>query len=347
MTNTLNKIMHNGTEYDFPEWFTPWNAWTTGQVVTKTANGYEYADAPVTSVNWNTWAVTVSAVPSVWTNGQVLTVVSWASAWANLPSAEVQVSTQANNIFTSWMKIWGWTEADYLLLTPDSNTAYLLTATPPYVPISIDDSFTGNTLDTSIWTAEQLGSEGSLTVNNGLTISCGSTLVTGADVLYQGYRIYTNATYQWTETSVTAEVTFTWITWSGYMWWTFTILWHECSYWTYNWNPVIDWVTWMEYTTWNSQGYRLCKMNSALTWWDDTPSYSMFTNGDVVKVVLDITNDKSELYVNWTLKCTYNPVLSTAKTWSSYVWQPLLTISPLFWEGNVVWNISNVKVTTA
>lgn len=57
------------------------------------------------------------------------------------------------------MKIWGGTEADYLLLTPDSNTAYLLTATPPYVPISIDDSFTGTTLDTSIWTATQYGAE--------------------------------------------------------------------------------------------------------------------------------------------------------------------------------------------
>ena len=59
MTNTLNKIMHDGDEYLLPEWFSPDNAWTTWQVVTKTASGYEYADAPVTSVNWNTWAVTV------------------------------------------------------------------------------------------------------------------------------------------------------------------------------------------------------------------------------------------------------------------------------------------------
>ena len=38
--------------------FDPSNAWTTGQVLTKTASWYWYADAPVTSVNWNTWAVT-------------------------------------------------------------------------------------------------------------------------------------------------------------------------------------------------------------------------------------------------------------------------------------------------
>lgn len=62
MTNTLNKIMHNGNEYDFPEWFTPETAWTTWDVLTKTANGYDWDDAPVTSVNGNTWAVTVNDV---------------------------------------------------------------------------------------------------------------------------------------------------------------------------------------------------------------------------------------------------------------------------------------------
>lgn len=64
MTNTLNKIIHNGDEYEFP-------------------------------------------------------------------SGEVGVSDQANNIFTPWMKIWGWTQSDYQSLTPDSNTAYLLLADQP------------------------------------------------------------------------------------------------------------------------------------------------------------------------------------------------------------------------
>ena len=41
-------------------------------------------------------------------------------------SGDVQVSTQANNILTSWMKIWAWTEANYWnLWTYDSNTLYL------------------------------------------------------------------------------------------------------------------------------------------------------------------------------------------------------------------------------
>lgn len=105
MTNTLNKIMHNGDEYNLP-------SYTAGTWINIDAN--------------NEISSTVSWVPTVWTNGQVLTVVSWASAWANLPSAEVQLSTQANNILTSWMKIWAWTEANYEgLWSYDNNTVYL------------------------------------------------------------------------------------------------------------------------------------------------------------------------------------------------------------------------------
>ena len=85
MTNTLNKIMHNGTEYDFPEWFNPWNTWTTGQVLTKTNAGYEYANAPVTSVNSNTWAVTVSEFSPTSSGSQWQVLTKWASGydWAN------------------------------------------------------------------------------------------------------------------------------------------------------------------------------------------------------------------------------------------------------------------------
>lgn len=74
MTNALSKIMHNGTEYDFPEWFTPESAWTTNQVLTKTASGYDWANAPVTSVNWNTWAVTVSETVVSGDSGTTYTV---------------------------------------------------------------------------------------------------------------------------------------------------------------------------------------------------------------------------------------------------------------------------------
>ena len=39
---------------------------------------------------------------------------------------DVMVSSQANNILTSWMKIWAWTQSNYEWLgTYDSNTVYL------------------------------------------------------------------------------------------------------------------------------------------------------------------------------------------------------------------------------
>lgn len=67
--------------------FNPDNVWTVWQVVTKTADGYEFAN------------------PSWW---------------------DVMVSSQSWNILTSWMKIWAGTEADYWNLgTYDNNTLYL------------------------------------------------------------------------------------------------------------------------------------------------------------------------------------------------------------------------------
>lgn len=67
--------------------FTPWGTATTGYVVTKTANGYEWS------------------APSGW---------------------DVVVSSQTGNILQSWMKIRAWLETDYWNLgTYDSNTLYL------------------------------------------------------------------------------------------------------------------------------------------------------------------------------------------------------------------------------
>lgn len=85
MTNTLNKIMHDGDEYLFPEWFTPESAWTTWDVLTKTANGYD----------WDT--------PS--------------GGW------DVIVSSDADNVLTTWAGLWAGDEND-LPASPDSNTLY-------------------------------------------------------------------------------------------------------------------------------------------------------------------------------------------------------------------------------
>ena len=80
MTNTLNKIMHNGDEYVLPEWFSPDNAWTTDDVLTKTANGYEW-QAPteptvVSDDTGVTYHITVSnSDPTSWTASNIITLV--------------------------------------------------------------------------------------------------------------------------------------------------------------------------------------------------------------------------------------------------------------------------------
>lgn len=66
------------TLYSTPEWtewdaFAPGNTWTAWQVLTKTANSYQWSDAPVASVNWQTGAVSLS-IP---TNTSDLNNDSW------------------------------------------------------------------------------------------------------------------------------------------------------------------------------------------------------------------------------------------------------------------------------
>jgi len=78
----------NGTDasWDTVSEFNPSNAGTTGNVLTKTANGYE-------------WQATQESVT---------------------------ISSQPNNLFANWAKLRAWTEANYkALATKDSNTVYL------------------------------------------------------------------------------------------------------------------------------------------------------------------------------------------------------------------------------
>ena len=83
----INLNQASGETISLDAWFTPWWTATTGYVVTKTAGWYEWA------------------APSWW---------------------DVMVSSQANNILTSWMKIWAWTQDNYDNLgTYDNNTVYL------------------------------------------------------------------------------------------------------------------------------------------------------------------------------------------------------------------------------
>lgn len=76
MTNTLNKIIHNGDEYEFPSsgWDVVWPASAT--------------DGHLALFDWATWKlikdwwVVPTWVPAGWTDWQVLSKVSGSVAWA-------------------------------------------------------------------------------------------------------------------------------------------------------------------------------------------------------------------------------------------------------------------------
>jgi len=127
--------------YDGTDWILLSNSWSgiavdsslsttstnpvENRVITNALNGkHPWAISnvmPSNPVEWMLWYDTISDELKV-CDGSNWTWVGW---------GDVLVSTQANNIFTPWMKIWGGTESDYQSLTPDSNTAYLLLANQP------------------------------------------------------------------------------------------------------------------------------------------------------------------------------------------------------------------------
>ena len=104
--------------------FNPWGTATTGYVVKKTADGYEWAAESwaVTSVNGQTWAVTVLELPSWWTEWQILMIVSWTPTWVT-PVNQWFVM-QASGSPTAIKYIWAWTEAQYSSATKNANTHY-------------------------------------------------------------------------------------------------------------------------------------------------------------------------------------------------------------------------------
>ena len=100
--------------------------------------------APSDPSEWDLWYDTANSAMKVW---------DW-TAWQSVGWWDVLVSDHANNIFTPWMKIWGWTQSDYQSLTPDSNTAYLLLAGWP-APTGWD-TITGFNYDNiSFWFGSQ------------------------------------------------------------------------------------------------------------------------------------------------------------------------------------------------
>jgi len=106
--------------------------WTSTKVPTITTNTLGQVTAisetniafPVTSVNSNTWAVTVNEVPSWWTDWQVLTKVSGSVAWANASGWIENVTTGTTTTVTG---IWAWSESEYTGLSTKSWTVLYFT----------------------------------------------------------------------------------------------------------------------------------------------------------------------------------------------------------------------------
>lgn len=127
-TVTVNDVKISSTEPSSP---TAWMVWydTTNNLL-KSYNGTAWsAVGAVLSVNGQTGNVTVQATLSNITSSEIKTgtattqksVTAAALAWA-MPV----LSTQANNVLTSWMKIWVGTESNYSSLgTYDNSTIYL------------------------------------------------------------------------------------------------------------------------------------------------------------------------------------------------------------------------------
>ncbi len=127
-TVTVNDVKISATAPANPVQWTVW--YDTANSLLKSYNGTAWsAVGAVLSVNWQTGNVTVQATLSNITSSEIKTgtattqksVTAAALAWA-MPV----LSTQANNVLTSWMKIWVGTESNYQNLSSyDNNTVYM------------------------------------------------------------------------------------------------------------------------------------------------------------------------------------------------------------------------------
>jgi hypothetical protein len=107
--------------------------WTSTKVPTITTNTLWQVTGitetsiafPVTSVNSQTWAVTVSEVPSWWTDWQVLSKVSGSVAWAN--PAATGITNETTGTTSTVTGIWAWTTSEYNSLGSKNATTIYFT----------------------------------------------------------------------------------------------------------------------------------------------------------------------------------------------------------------------------
>lgn len=112
--NIMASVIKTDTDYSTP--YTPQYAWSPATKKYVDDKVTASASAPVSPTEWMLWYDTTNDALKVYDWSQ------WQTAWW----WDVQVSTQANNILTSWTKLRAGTEANYQSLwTYDSQTIYL------------------------------------------------------------------------------------------------------------------------------------------------------------------------------------------------------------------------------
>ena len=252
----------------------------------------------VTSVNWNTWAVTVNEVPSWWTNGQVLTQTQNWPAWQNATGGStIEYVTQAEYTAllpwaaSDWKHYfiystsggWGW--------QPWANTIF-------YFPLSEDMlDHSGNSVSASgWWTITYQWWAGAL-ISSKITINY-STQPTD----------FTALCYMKNTTSSDIIIAYS----------------NLQSSWWFKWWDIATNV----YNSWQPNSIRVESLWSSPTWKEAFNATT--TNWNLVAFVKDGTNNMGYFYINGILAGSQSLVW-TASTWnyslsdgSMYLWDVIL-----------------------
>lgn len=253
-------------------WFLPENQWSVWQTIVKTASWYQ---------------------------------------WANPSGGDVQVSTQANNILQSWMKIRAWTEWDYESLgVYDNNTVYLTVswaATPwqPWVNTIAYYEFDNDLTDSS---------------GNSRDLTLATWSVTYGTASWWGKYAYFDTSTYTTSTS-----------------WFPTIDFDNDSYTvSYYWQPKIIYTSWFysvfDWSISGSDPRWIRVTNSFNVWWFSSRYPAVINTWYYITIVREWAN--CSYYVNGTL------VDSTVITWTWQSWShtPLLQINSIWSNSNYVNN---------
>jgi hypothetical protein len=119
-TVTVNDVKISATEPPKVQW-TVW--YDTANGLLKSCNWTTWSAVwAVLSVNWQTGAVTVRALPSWWTNWQILMIVNWTPTWVTPVNQWFVMQASGSPVAIKY--IWAWTESQYSSATKNANTHY-------------------------------------------------------------------------------------------------------------------------------------------------------------------------------------------------------------------------------